>query len=125
MEIFKEYDETNKIIRISVEGHYEHEKLFLAFPEISAFARRKYCNKFLIDARKFIPELRLGEVYNLSSANDKFGILRTDIIAFIHPKEYTDLYKFCETVAYNRGWLNYKIFTDYNKGGRWLLSVGA
>lgn len=125
MEVYKEYDEINKIIRVNVEGHYEHDKIFLTFTEISDFARIKHCNKFLIDARKFIPEQRLCEVYQISSANAEFGILRTDIIAFIHPVEYTDLYKFCETVAFNRGWLNYKIFTDYNKAGRWLLSVGA
>ena len=122
MESNIKYDEINKIIRITTCGEYEHEKAMIQIIDSFDFARKKKCNRFLVDFRMFIISHKIFELYDIIQNGAHFGILKTDLIAFICPSIDKTIYEFCDTVAFNRGWINHKIFMDFKEGEKWLLS---
>lgn len=114
-------DEENRIYFIELDGELKMPENIHSYPEVLGYAREHNYYKFVFDMRHVDINVNYFDSFHLIQHLDIIGLKRTDNIALIYSGK-EELFKFCETVAYNRGWHNFKFFGDYKEGKNWLLS---
>jgi len=115
-------DEINRIYCIELDGELKMPENIQSYPEVMDFARENNYYKFVFDVRKVNINVNYFDSFHLIQHLDILGLKRTDNVALIYSGK-EELFKFCETVAYNRGWHNFRFFGDYSEGQKWLLSA--
>jgi hypothetical protein len=115
MRFRKQTDEVNRIYYIELGGELKIPENIKAYPEVLGDARENNYFKFVFDVRQVDINVNYFDSFHLIQHLDILGLRRTDNIALIYSGR-EELFKFCETVAYNRGWHNFKFFGDLSEG---------
>lgn len=114
-------DEQEDFLRFSISGERTRESVVAATIEILDICYDREFSSALIDAREFSGRLHHLDAYDVPAVEypklTRRGVVSR--VAIVDLKDFSDSFRFFETVARNRGY-NLRLFGDADEAAAWL-----
>ena len=113
------YDNETDCILSSVIGPLDKEVALALFSEVGRIAVENQCTRVISDLREAKVAASTADIYLLAKSLGSTQITKVFKRAVVVSRDEED-YAFWETVCFNQGFQNVKIFRDYDKAKQWI-----
>jgi hypothetical protein len=115
------YDETRDCVVTSIAGPLTKEVVMAFFAEVGRVASEKKCMRVLSDLREAHIAASTTDIYQTAGTLGNNKISPAFKRAIVVSRDEDD-YAFWETVCFNQGFQNVRIFQDYGEAEQWITS---
>ena len=113
------YDNETDCILSSVIGPLDKEVALAWFSEVGRIAVENQCTRVISDLREAKVVASTADIYLLAKSLGSTQITNVFKRAVVVSQDEED-YAFWETVCFNQGFQNLKIFRDYDEAKQWI-----
>ena len=113
------YDNETDCILSSVIGPLDKEVALALFSEVGRIAVENQCTRVISDLRDAKVVASTADIYLLAKSLGSTQITNVFKRAVVVSQDEED-YAFWETVCFNQGFQNLKIFRDYDEAKQWI-----
>ena len=113
------YDSEMDCLLTSVTGPLDKEVALALLSEVGRVAVENQCTRVLSDLREAKIVASTAEIYRIAKSLGDTQIAKEVKRAVVVSRDEED-YAFWETVCFNQGYQNVKIFRDYDEAKQWI-----
>ncbi len=113
------YDSEMDCLLTSVTGPLDKEVALALLSEVGRVAVENQCTRVLSDLREAKIVASTAEIYRIAKSLGDTQITKAFKRAVVVSRDEED-YAFWETVCFNQGYQNVKIFRDYDEAKQWI-----
>ena len=114
------YDSVIDCVVTTITGDMDKQVITGFFQEVGKVAHENNCYRVLSDLRSGTITASIADIYEMAGALEKMNIQKSFRRAIIISRDHRD-FSFWETVCYNQGHQNVKIFEDFEEAKSWVL----
>ena len=115
------YDAPTDCVISSVTGELDKEVVLELLSEVGRVAVENQCERVLSDLREAKVVATTADIYQMAKLLGSNQISKALKRAVVVSRDEED-YAFWETVCFNQGYQNVKIFRDYDEAKRWVAT---
>ncbi len=114
------YDSVLDCVVTTITGDMDKQVITGFFQEVGKVAHENNCYRVLSDLRSGVIAASIADMYEMAGSLEKMSIHKSFRRAIVISRDHRD-FSFWETVCYNQGHQNVKIFEDYEEAKSWVL----
>lgn len=114
------YDEDSDCILTTVSGDMDMDVVQAFFAEVGRVAAENRCTRVLSDLREAKIVAATADIYLMAKALGEKKISPSFKRAIVISRDEED-YAFWETVCFNQGFQNVRVFREYDEAKQWVL----